>query len=117
MALSEARRKGLLAYCRVEDPTEAELITLETAYESAVGYMTGAGVAEPGEGTPRRAQYDLCVNYMVLDAFDLRDETITGTIVNENPAFRRLLNQLKHTEPPDGESRKSAGACGFHGRV
>ena len=36
---------------------------------------------------------------MVLDGFDRRDVTITGTIVADNPSFRRLINQLKLTEP------------------
>ena len=92
MALSEARRASLLAYCRIEEPTAEELLTLEGLYDAAVGYLEQ-------EGTPRRAQYDLCVNFMVLRDFDLREATITGTIVNDNPAFRRLLTQLKLTEP------------------
>lgn len=50
-------------------------------------------------GTPRAAQYDLCVNYLVLDAWERREVTITGTITADNPAFRRLINQLKLTEP------------------
>ena len=29
MALSEARRASLLAYCRIEEPTAEELLTLE----------------------------------------------------------------------------------------
>ena len=99
MALSEERRKSLLAYCRIEEPTEEELLTLEGLYDAAVGYLEGAGVAEPQEGTARRAQYDLCVNYLVLDGYDRRDVTITGTSVADNPAFRRLINQLKLTEP------------------
>lgn len=99
MALSEERRKSLLAYCRIEAPTEEELLTLEGLYESAVGYLDNAGVAEPKTGTARRAQYDLCVNHLVLDGFDRRDVTITGTIVADNPSFRRLINQLKLTEP------------------
>ena len=99
MALSEARRASLLAYCRIEEPTAEELLTLEGLYDAAVGYLEQAGVSEPEEGTPRRAQYDLCVNFMVLRDFDLREATITGTIVNDNPAFRRLLTQLKLTEP------------------
>ena len=99
MALSEERRKSLLAYCRIEEPTEEELLTLEGLYDAAVGYLEGAGVAEPQEGTARRAQYDLCVNYLVLDGYDRRDVTITGTIVADNPAFRRIINQLKLTEP------------------
>lgn len=99
MALTEDRRDGLLAYCRIEEPTPEELLTLETLYGAAVGYMEGAGISLPPEGTPRRAQYDLCVNFMVLRDFDLRDATITGTIVADNPAFRQLITQLKLTEP------------------
>ena len=99
MALSEARRASLLAYCRIEEPTAEELLTLEGLYDAAVGYMEGAGISPPASGTPRAAQYDLCVNYLVLDGYDRRDVTITGTIVADNPAFRRLINQLKLTEP------------------
>lgn len=99
MALTEARRESLLAYCKIVEPTKEELITLEGLYEAAVGYMEGAGISLPPEGTPRRAQYDLAVNVMVLRDFDLRDATITGTIVADNPAFRRLITQLKLTEP------------------
>lgn len=98
MALSEARRASLLAYCRIEEPTAEELLTLEGLYDAAVGYLEQAGVSEPEEGTPRRAQYDLCVNFMVLRDFDQRDVQVSGT-VSDNPAFRRLINQLKLTEP------------------
>ena len=99
MALTKERQAGLLAYCRIEEPAEEELLTLETLYNAAVGYLEEAGVSLPPEGTPRRAQYDLCVNFMVLRDFDLRDATITGTIVADNPAFQRLITQLKLTEP------------------
>ena len=99
MALTEERRAGLLAYCRIEEPTSEELRTLETLYDAAVGYLEGAGISQPAPGTPRAAQYDLAVNFMVLRDFDLRDATITGTIVADNPAFRRLITQLKLTEP------------------
>lgn len=98
MALSEARRKSLLAYCRIEEPSEEELLTLTGLYESAVGYLTNAGVSEPKADTPRAAQYELAVNYMVLESFDRRSAVITGTIVADNPAFRRLITQLKLTE-------------------
>ena len=100
MALSEARRASLLAYCRIEEPTAEELLTLEGLYDAAVGYLEQAGVSEPEEGTPRRAQYDLCVNFMVLRDFDLREATITGTIVNDNPAFRRLPSPCGAAPPP-----------------
>lgn len=98
MALTKERQAGLLAYCRIEEPTEEELLTLETLYNAAVGYLEEAGVSLPPEGTPRRAQYDLCVNFMVLREFDLRDAEVTGTI-QDNPAFQRLITQLKLTEP------------------
>ena len=98
MALSEERRASLLAYCRIEEPTAEELLTLEGLYDAAVGYLERAGVAEPEDGTTRRAQYDLCVNFMVLRDFDLRDAEVSGTIT-DNPAFRRLITQLKLTEP------------------
>lgn len=99
--LTPERLSGLLAYCKLtelaEDPEVAALIPV--LYQAAVGYMENAGVARPEAGTPRAAQYDLCVNYLVLDAFERRDVTITGTIVADNPVFRRLINQLKWTEP------------------
>lgn len=76
---------------------------LEGLYSAAVDYMANAGVRKPDEGTSRRALYDLCVNFMVLRDFDLRDATITGTIVNDNPAFRRMLTQLKLTAPAGEE--------------
>lgn len=98
MSMTKERQANLLAYCRIEEPTEEELLTLETLYEAAVGYLEGAGVSLPPEGTPRRAQYDLAVNFMVLRDFDLRDAEVSGTI-QDNPAFRRLINQLKLTEP------------------
>ncbi len=101
-ATYEARKAELLAYCRIDTPDNAEDSLLKTLYTSAVSYMTSAGIAEPEAGTDRRGQYDLCVNYLVLDSYDRRDLTITGTIVAANPAFQRLIVQLKLTEPPPG---------------
>ena len=95
MALTEERLASLLAYCRIEEPTEEELLTLEGLYDAAVGYMEGAGISPPDPGTAR------CVNFMVLRDFDLRDAQVASTI-QDNPAFRRLINQLKVTEP-EGE--------------
>lgn len=100
MALSEARRSSLLAYCKLSelagDPEVSVLI--DTLYEAAVGYMTAAGVSEPSADTPRRAQYDLCINYLVLDGYNVRIMEYSGSQPVENPAFRRVLNQLKLTE-------------------
>lgn len=104
MELTEERKAALLAYCRIDALEPGEESLLETLYGAAVAYMDQAGVRTPKERTPRRAQYDLAVNYLVLDAYDQRDTVITGTIVADNPAFRRLLNQLKLTEPVVSDS-------------
>lgn len=99
MEWTEERRAALLAYCRIEEPTADETRTLEGLYAAAVGYMEQAGVSEPAAGTPRRAQYDLLVDRMVLEGFDQRGTVITGTIVADDPAFRRMMVQLKLSEP------------------
>lgn len=100
MLLSEKRLDSLLAYCKLtelaDDPEVATLIPM--FYAAAVGYMEGAGVGVPEPGTPRAAQYDLCVNHLVLSAYEQRDVSIVGTTVVENPMFRWVFNQLKFTE-------------------
>lgn len=95
----DAVKNRLMAYCRIDALEEGEELLLQGLYEAAVSYMEQAGISEPETGTPRRAQYDLCINYLVLDGYDRRDMTITGTIVADNPSFRRMLTQLKFSEP------------------
>ncbi len=98
-SLTEPRQSALLSYCKLEelseDPEVAALIPI--FYDAAVGYLEGAGITPPPLGTTRAAQYDLCINYLVLDMWDRREATITGTIVNDNPVFRRLITQMKLT--------------------
>ena len=100
MALSEERKASLLAYCKLtelaDDPEVQMLIPI--LYDAAVGYMANAGVSVPEAGTPRAAQYDLCVNYLVLDAWDRRETSMVATVVADNPMFRNRVNQLKWTE-------------------
>lgn len=98
MPIPEEKLAGLLAYCRIDDPDETERALLDTLYDAAVGYLDNAGVSQPEAGTPRAAQYDLAVNYLVLDAYDRRDAATSGAL-SDNPAFRRLIVQLKLTEP------------------
>ena len=57
--LTDARKAELLAYCRIDAVETGEAALIQTLYDSALGYMDQAGVSEPAEGTPRRAQYDL----------------------------------------------------------
>lgn len=104
MNLTDARKTALMAYCRIDELDAGEAVLLESLYAAAVAYMEQAGVSEPKEGTPRRAQYDLAVNYLVLDSYDQRETVFAGTIVADNPAFRRIMNQLKLSEPVVSES-------------
>ena len=98
--LTEERRASLLAYCKLaefgEDPEVLAL--LDTFHGAAEGYLAQAGISPPTEGTTRRAQYDLCINYLTLNFWDNRDTIYTGTVTVDNPVFRRMVNQLKMTE-------------------
>ena len=96
---SEALKTRLMAYCRLDALEDGEDTLLEGLYQAAVNYMADAGIGEPQEGTPRRAQYDLCVNHLVLDGYDRRGATISGSALEDNPVFRRMVVQLKLTEP------------------
>ncbi|WP_417005152.1 head-tail connector protein [Akkermansia sp.] len=93
----------LMAYCRIDALEEGEELLLQGLYNAAVGYMEQAGVSEPKEDTPRRAQYDLCVNALVLDGYDRRGMQTEGS-VSDNPQLRRMIVQLKLTEPAVSES-------------
>lgn len=84
----------IAAYCKV-DADDAELPGF---VDAAAAYLSGAGVSEPEDGTARFAQYLQCVKYLALDLYDRRDAAVDGTL-GDNPTFRRMLNQLKLTEP------------------
>ena len=105
MALSEERLAGLLAYCKLTElADDPEVQTLIPAfYDSAVEYLADAGIQEPAEGAAR-ARYDLCVNYLVLAAFDQLDAAVVGSNVVDNPIFRRMLNQLKLSQPANPQT-------------
>ena len=98
-ALSEALRDRLMAYCRIDVLEDGEEALLEGLYLSAVSYLARAGITEPEEGTPRRAQYDLCVGHLVLDGYDRRGAAASGSAPADNPVFRRMLVQLGASEP------------------
>lgn len=98
--LTGERLNRLLAYCKLSELTDdPEVMALiPVLYDSAVGYMTNAGINVPELGTTRAAQYDLCVDHLVLDAWERRETAVVATVVADNPMFRRLINQLKWTE-------------------
>lgn len=99
--LTDKRMESLLAYCRLtefrDDPEVQTLIP--TFFSAAVGYLTQAGISQPPDGSVRQVQYDLCVNHMVLDSWENRETAYVGTVNVDNPAFRRMVNQMKLTEP------------------
>lgn len=70
------------------------------AQRSVVGSMLidGEHVAGLVMHRSREEDYDLCVNAMVLDSWEHRDLKEPASQVSENVVFRRMLNQLKHTE-------------------
>ena len=100
MALEESILARLKAYCRMDDLVEGENLLLEEMYNAAVSYMEDAGVSKPSEEDKNRlAKYNLCIDALVLDAWDARGTQTMGQSLVDNPAFRRRLNQLKWTEP------------------
>ena len=102
MQLDTIRKITLKAFCRLDDISAEEEELLYCFYDAAVGYMSQAGVREPPECTPRRAQYDLCVNYLVLDSWDRRDISFVGDASSENPA---------RPAPPPQPRLGCGGAC------
>lgn len=103
MAWNDAVKSRLMAYCRIDALEEGEELLLQGLYNAAVSYMEQAGVSEPKEDTPRRAQYDLCINALVLDGYDRRGAQVEGS-VSDNPQLRRMIVQLKLTEPAVSDS-------------
>lgn len=102
MTAFEERRAALVTYCRLDELTADEEALLESCYEDAVSYMTTAGVAEPTTA-PRLAAYNLCVNALVLDAWDHRGTQTGDKALVDNPAFRRRIDQLKLSEPSESD--------------
>lgn len=101
--MDDAVKARLMAYCRIDTLEDGEELLLQGLYDAAVSYMVQAGIREPQEGTPRRAQYDLCICALVLDGYDRRGAQTEGS-VSDNPQLRRMLTQLKLTELPVSDS-------------
>lgn len=93
----------LISYCKIDELSEDELRDLTRFYYGAVSYMMNAGIREPEEGTPRRAQYDGLVDALVLDKWDHRGSQVVGQELKDNPAFTDEIIQLQSTEPAVSE--------------
>ena len=107
--LDEARLARLLASCRIDCPAPEDVETVRGIYAAAVAYLEGAGVAEPPEGDPKRAIYDLVIDHMVLEDYDVRKSTVPTSSTGENRAFRNQLNQLKFSAPDVSDSATEGG--------
>ena len=104
MAIPEEFKARVLAYCQEPEPDEADLLTLDQAWDSSAAYLEGAGVSQPpAENTARRSLWLSVMLAMVLDEYDQRGGQFTEGKLQDNPVFRRKLNQLKLTEPPRSE--------------
>ena len=103
MELTDAIKRSILAYCRLDlNPDEED--DFADCVMGAVSYLAEAGVAYPAEATERWHAYMRCLKAMVLDDWDHRGAQSSGQAPVENPAFRRRLNQLKMSEPTVSES-------------
>ena len=101
MAIPEEYKPQVLAYCREPEPDEGDLLALDQAWDSSAAYLEGAGVARPpAENTAREALWLSVMCALVLDEYDQRGAQFTANRLQDNPVFRRKLNQLKLTEPP-----------------
>lgn len=91
-------KRRLAIYCRIDEPlTEEDALLLEDMYHAAVGELASQGIAEPeagGANIPRRALYNSCIDYLVLNMWDLRAAVVEKAMV-ENPAFTSKMNRLR----------------------
>ena len=111
--MTDERKARLLAYCRLDEPGDGELALLEGLALAAEGYLANAGVEKPGADDPSRlALYELLVNAWVLDSYDNRGTQTAGNALQENPALRRVMNQLKLTVPISGTTPSVSAAGG-----
>lgn len=100
------------AYMRIEGDDEDSLVV--SMVMAARAYLEGAGVSLPPAGSDRRSVYDLACHGLALSYYDHRGET--GAAMVDNPALRRIITQLKLSEPPMSNlDIGGAGEEGDHG--
>lgn len=96
MAIPEDLKAAVFAYCREGEDAET-LVAMTVAWDSAEGYLRGAGVTRPDPGSPRHGLWLEVILALTLDAYDQRGAQVETGKLAENSAFRRKLNQLKWT--------------------
>lgn len=102
MPIPEEYRAQVLAYCREPEPDEADLLALDQAWDSGAAYLEGAGAARPpAEDAARTALWLSVMCALTLDEYDQRGAQFEQGKLQDNPAFRRKLVQLKLSEPEE----------------
>lgn len=99
----------VLAYCREPDPDQADLLTLNQAWDSAEAYLKGAGGTRPQAGTARESLWLSVMLALVLDEYDQRGAQFEAGKLEDNAAFRRKLNQFKLTRPVSDSDTSGEG--------
>lgn len=100
MPVPEELLPDVLAYCSEEAPDEMDLRNIHRAWDTAESYLLGAGVTRPSaENKARHAIWLSVVYALTLDEYDQRGAQLEGGKLQDNPSFRRKLNQLKQTKP------------------
>lgn len=106
MPVPEELLPDVLAYCNEEAPDETALRNIQRAWDSALGYLRGAGVKRPSASCEdRHALWLSVVCALTLDEYDQRGAQLEGGKLQDNPSFQRKLNQLKLTEPTANVSK------------
>ena len=99
MAIPEELLGAVEAYCKEPDPDELTLLELTIAWDTAAGYLQGAGVSRPKTDDERHGLWLGVMLALTLDGYDQRGAQFSAGKLQENPAFRRKISQLKWTEP------------------
>ncbi|MEG2679172.1 MAG: phage gp6-like head-tail connector protein [Oscillospiraceae bacterium] len=94
--LSGAELAAASAYMR---PSAGDEAMVTSCVLGARAYLKSAGVSLPPAGGERRELYDLVCHSMALGSYDLRDPSVVGASISENPQLRKMLVQLRQTEP------------------
>lgn len=96
MAIPEELKAAVFAYCREVEDTET-LAAMTVAWDSAEGYLRGAGISRPDPKSARHGLWLGVILPLTLDAYDQREAQAESGKLAENPSFRHKINQLKWT--------------------
>lgn len=95
MGIPEELRDQVLAYCGLCEPGEQDMLVLNDAWDAACAYLSGADVTKPAEDAPEHALWLHVMMALTLDMYDQRGAQFEQGKLQDNPAFRRQLVQLR----------------------